>query len=423
LALIAEGQLDGDEASVDELAERLGISGRQLRRSFRRHLGASPTSVAQTRRVLFAKQLIHETHLPMAEIAAAAGFGSVRRFNETFRQLFGRPPTALRAGAAAARVESAAATGVTVRLPYRSPYDWLAILAHLRARAIDGVELVDGDSYTRTVLLEGRTGTVQVIHRPEIRSLVATIFFPRVDALSVIVARLRGLFDLGADIGAIGAHLSRDTLLSPLIAEHPGLRTPGAWDGFELAVRAVLGQQISVEGARQLAAKLCRLHGTRVRVEHGGEPAMRVAFPSAAQLVRADLATIGMPRARQRTIAALAHAASSDPLLFRPLASLEQTVAKLRAIDGIGEWTAQYIALRAAREPDAFPAADVGLLRSAASLLGATLSARELSARAERWRPWRAYAAQHLWTAGNVSRATRDRRHGSDLVPMEDHHE
>jgi AraC family transcriptional regulator of adaptative response / DNA-3-methyladenine glycosylase II len=400
LALIAEGRLDREGASVDDLAECLGVSGRQLRRLFMRHLGASPMSVAQTRRVLFAKQLIHETHLPMAEVAVAAGFGSVRRFNETFQQLYGRPPTALRRAIAPSRAErTAIATGVTVRLAYRCPYDWSAILSHLRARAIEGVEWADDASYRRTVRLEGRAGTVRILHRPDIRSLVATIRFPRLEALSGIVARIHNVFDLGADILAIGAHLARDPSLSPLIAKRPGLRSPGGWDGFELAVRAVLGQQVTVEAARQLGARLCALCGTRVPGEATDEPPLIWAFPTAAQLVDADLSSLGMPRARQRTVAAVAHAFLKDPLLFRPLPTLEQTVAKLCAIDGIGEWTAHYIALRAAREPDAFPADDAGLMRAAAGLFGERLTVGQLRARAECWRPWRGYAAQHLWAA------------------------
>jgi AraC family transcriptional regulator of adaptative response / DNA-3-methyladenine glycosylase II len=401
LALIAEGALDGDGASVDALAERLGVGGRQLRRLFQRHLGASPVAVAQTRRVLFAKQLIHETRLPLAEIALAAGFGSVRRFNETFRALFLRPPSALRGRSSAAPLSqgSAATTGVTVRLRYRHPYDWPAMLAHLRARAIDGVESVDGAAYRRTVLHDGMTGTVEVVHRPDVRCLAATLRFPSVRSLPAIVARIRRVFDLGADVALIGAHLARDPLLAPLVAERPGLRTPGGWDGFELGVRAVLGQQISVEAARRLAGRLVRLCGTVVPPGQVGDPSLTLAFPSAAQVAGADLTELGVPRARREALVALAQAALADPLLFQPLGTVENTVARLRAVRGVGEWTAHYIALRAAREPDAFPASDVGLLRGASGRGGRRLSAGELHARAERWRPWRAYAAQHLWAA------------------------
>lgn len=400
LALIAEGALDGDDASVEVLAERLGIGGRQLRRLFKQHLGASPIAVAQTRRVLFAKQLIHDTRLPMAEIALAAGFGSIRRFNETFRQLFRRPPSAIRRKTVVALPEgSVATTGVMVRLSYRPPYDWPAMLSFLRARAIDGVEWVDGSLYCRTVLQDGEVGTVEIGHFPEHESLVVTIRFPSVRALPGIVARIRRVFDLGADVATIGAHLAQDPLLAPLIAERPGLRAPGGWDGFELAVRAVLGQQVSVEAARRLAGQLVQLSGTAMPIEQQSHPALTLAFPSAAQVAAADLKSLGMPNARKAALAALAAAALADPLLFQPLGTVEDTVARLRTIRGVGEWTAQYIALRAAREPDAFPASDIGLLRGAAARGGLRPSPAELHGRAEPWRPWRAYAAQHLWAA------------------------
>ncbi len=400
LALIAEGALDGDDASVDGLADRLGVGGRQLRRLFKQHLGASPIAVAQTRRVLFAKQLIHDTRLPMAEIALAAGFGSIRRFNETFRQLFRRPPSAIRRKTVVALPEgSVAATGVTVRLRYRPPYDWPAMLSFLRARAIDGVERVDDSAYSRTVLQDGQVGTVEIGHLPEHESLVATIRFPSVRALPGIVARIRRVFDLGADVATIGAHLAQDPLLAPLIAQRPGLRAPGGWDGFELAVRAVLGQQVSVEAARRLAGRLVQLCGVAMPIELRSHAALTRAFPGAAQVAAADLKPLGMPNARKLALAALAEAALADPLLFQPLGTVEDTVARLRSIRGVGEWTAQYIALRAVREPDAFPASDIGLLRGAAGRGGLRPSPAELNGRAEPWRPWRAYAAQHLWAA------------------------
>jgi AraC family transcriptional regulator of adaptative response / DNA-3-methyladenine glycosylase II len=360
----------------------------------------SPIAVAQTRRVLFAKQLIHDSRLPMAEIAAAAGFGSVRRFNEAFQQLFRRPPSALRRKAVVSlREGSVGATGVTVRLRYRAPYDWPAIRAFLQARAIDGIERVDGERYVRSVAHDGAVGTVEVAHLPERDSLAATIRFPCVRALPAIIARVRRVFDLDADVASIGAHLAKDRLLAPLVARRPGLRVPGGWDGFELAVRAVLGQQITVEAARRLAATLVGACGAVLPPELGGEIGLVRVFPTAAQVAAADLSVLGMPAARRATLVALAEAALAEPRLFEPLATIDETVARLRAIRGVGDWTAHYIALRAAREPDAFPASDVGLLRGAADRRGVRPSAVELAGRAERWRPWRAYAAQHLWCA------------------------
>ncbi len=408
LALIAAGDLDGEAASVDALAERLGVGARHLRRLFEQHLGASPVAVAQTRRVLFAKQLIHDTRLPMAEIALASGFGSVRRFNETFRRLYGRPPSELRRARNALPEETIAATGVTVRLRYRPPYDFQAMLAHLEARAVEGVERVDAGVYRRTVLHEGRVGTVEVAHLPEVESLAATIRFPCVRALPAIVERIRRMFDLGADVSAISAHLARDPLLAPLVARRPGLRVPGGFDGFELAARAILGQQVSVEAARRLAGRLARLCGTAIRAAEDDASALTLAFPTAAQVARGDLAPLPMPSARRQALAALAQAALTDARLFEPLRSAEETVARLRAIPGIGDWTAHYIALRAAREPDAFPASDVGLLRGAAGANGRRPRPAELLARAEGWRPWRAYAAQHLWVEDGAARSARE---------------
>jgi AraC family transcriptional regulator of adaptative response / DNA-3-methyladenine glycosylase II len=400
LALIAEGELDGDDASVDRLAARLGVGERQLRRLFQRHLGASPVSVAQTRRVLFAKQLIHDTRLPMAEVALAAGFGSVRRFNETFRGLYDRPPSALRRKSVVALPEgSVAAIGVTVRLRYRAPYDWEAMLSYLRVRALDGVEEVSGTTYWRTVACEGQTGTVEISHQPERQSLAATIRFPSVRALPDLITRIRRVFDLGADVTAIGAHLARDPWLAPLVAARPGLRTPGAWDGFELAVRAVLGQQVSVEAGRKLANRLVTVCGTSLRRDDVVGPRLARAFPDAPAVKAADLSTLGMPGARRTALVSLADAALADPLLFQARGTLEETVAQLMTIRGIGEWTAHYIALRAAGEPDAFPASDIGLLRGTTRKSGTRFTPSELHAHAERWRPWRAYAAQHLWAA------------------------
>jgi AraC family transcriptional regulator of adaptative response / DNA-3-methyladenine glycosylase II len=404
LALIAEGALDGEGANMETLALRLGVGERHLRRLFERHLGASPISVAQTRRVHFAKQLIHDTRLPMSEIAMASGFGSVRRFNEVFLALFGRPPSKLRRHhQTPLPAGSLPVSGVTVRLGYRRPFDWSAILAHLATRSVDGMEWVGDGAYWRTIEYGGKTGSVQIVDAPSLRSLRATIRFPSVKELPLIVDRIRAVFDLGADITAIGAHLSRDGLLAPLVAARPGLRVPGGWDGFELAVRTVLAQQISLRAARGLAAQLVRALGRPVASAAAGHSALTHAFPDPSRVADADLAMLKMPAARRDAVTAIARAAVEAPALFEPLADLQRTVDRLRAVPGIGEWTAHSIALRIAREPDAFPSSDAGLLRSVARRSGVRMRPHELRARAEPWRPWRAYAAQHLWAADSVS--------------------
>ncbi|MDP3173957.1 MAG: AlkA N-terminal domain-containing protein, partial [Phenylobacterium sp.] len=391
----------------DALATRLGVGERQLRRLFRQHLGASPVSVAQTRRVLLAKQLIHETRLPMSEVALAAGFGSVRRFNESFQQLFRRSPQALRRSG---RLETSAADGgaVTVRLAYRAPYDWESMIAFLSARAIPGVEVVTADSYSRTVSIDGAHGVISV--RPADGDvLAASVWFPRLQALPAIIARVRRVFDLAAEPETIGEHLSQDPALAPLVAARPGLRAPGAWDGFELAVRAILGQQITVRAARNLAAKLVSAYGEAIDDPAAVELGLTRVFPGPERLVGQDIAALGMPKARGAALESMARATVADPLIFGARRSLEEAIEALRALPGVGEWTAQYIALRELREPDAFPHADVALQRALVDSEGRRPTSAELLIRAERWRPWRAYAAQHLWASLHTPADQKDR--------------
>jgi AraC family transcriptional regulator of adaptative response / DNA-3-methyladenine glycosylase II len=285
------------------------------------------------------------------------------------------------------------------------------MLDYLQARAIPGVEVVENDAYQRTVEIDGFTGSVEVIHLPQRESLGVTIRFPSVRSLPAIVTRVRRVFDLGADIETIDAHLSLDPLLAPLVARRPGLRAPGGWDGFELAVRAILGQQISVAAARRLAGELVALHGDPVSKVYASHSRLSHVFPTAKRLAAAESIGLRMPRTRQLSLQAMAEAAAADPNLFRPFGTIEDAIVRLRTIRGVGEWTAQYIALRALRETDAFPASDIGLLRGAATMDGARSSAASLLNRAESWRPWRAYAAQHLWAADSAVITTAGRAH------------
>lgn len=397
LALIAEGALDGERGKVDALAESLGVGERQLRRLFLQHLGASPIAVAQARRVLFAKHLIHETHMPMTEVALASGFGSLRRFNEVFQGLFDRPPSALRRKSYAGRPDPEA--GIVLRLRYRPPYDWESMLDFLAARAIPGMETVRKGCYRRTVEIGGSVGSIAVTHQPRQQSLCVTLHFANVQSLPAIINRVRRLFDVGADIETIDQHLSHDPHLALWVAQRPGLRAPGGWDGFELAVRAVLGQQVSVASARRLAGQLVALHGGLVSVNSVHPAELTHTFPTAERLACTESIGLAMPTARLNTLRALARAAAADPSLFRPCGSIEEAIARLRTIPGVGEWTAQYIALRAIREMDAFPASDIGLLRGVAKVDGSPATSKSLLLRAESWKPWRAYAAQHLWAA------------------------
>jgi len=392
LSLIELGALD--QRGVESLAERLGLGERQLRRLFRQHLGASPVGVAQTRRVLLAKQLLHETRLPMTEIAFASGFGSVRRFNEAFLALFGRAPGELRR-LGGEDVAVRANGEFCLLLRYQPPYDWPAMLEFLGQRAITGLESVSDGRYSRTVLLDGIQGSIS-IEPATGNALRAGIRVSKLSIVPGIIARLRRVFDLAADPTAISRHLSQDPVLAPLVAKRPGLRVPGAWDGFELAIRAVLGQQITVSAAVRLAARLVSTFGEPMTTPAFG---LRHFFPRPEVLASADLTTLGMPKARAATLSAVAAALLENPELFANDRGLEEAVQRLCAIRGVGEWTAQYIALRQLREPDAFPASDLGVMRALADERGLRPKADEVLARAERWRPFRAYAAQHLWAA------------------------
>ncbi len=395
LALIESGGLDAD--NVETLAGRVGVGGRQLRRLFQEHLGASPLAVAQTRRILLAKQLIHETGLAMTEVALAAGFGSVRRFNDTFRQLYHRPPRALRR-----RDVARDGSAIELTLAYQAPYDWDTIISFLAARAIPGVESVARSIYRRTFA----NGIITVSHEPERRRLRVAARLDDIGVLSSILPRVRRVFDVDADPEAIAGCLSRDPLLAPLLAHRPGLRLPGAWDGFEMGVRAVIGQQITIAGARGLLGKLVAAYGANLS---GAGDGLTHIFPTSDRLVGKDLAALGMPRARALTISHLAQAALVDRTLFERSASLEEAVEKLCEVPGIGNWTAQYIAIRALREPDAFPASDIGLLR-ALTENGVRPTPQAVAARAEAWRPWRAYAAQHLWAHDAAPSPARQER-------------
>lgn len=385
MTLINDHAIDPD-STIEQLADRLGVGERQLRRLFHQHLGASPISVMQTRRILFAKQLIHETQLPMSEVALAAGFGSIRRFNDTFHKLYHRPPSTLRRA-------SQPSTAIKLQLAYRSPYDWDAMLGFLAARAIPRVEWIEDGRYFRTgSASEGSMAIIEVAHAPARNALEVRIEVGALTGLMKLIARVRRVFDVAADPITIGSHLSKDPSLARLIALRPGLRSPGGWDEFELAVRAVLGQQVSVGAARTLAGRL-------VELTTGIGGTSPLLFPTAAQVASADLEQLGMPATRRRTLKALAEAAAANPKLFERAATLEGSVTALRQIPGIGEWTAQYIALRALREPDAFPASDLVLLKVTANGSGTRPKPAQLLARAEAWRPWRAYAAQHLWNS------------------------
>ncbi|MFQ5653444.1 MAG: AlkA N-terminal domain-containing protein [Planctomycetota bacterium] len=389
--LIGEGFLDG--GSIETLAERVGIGPRQLRRLFREHLGASPVAIAQTRRIHFARKLIDETRLPMIEVAFEAGFASVRRFNAALKAAYARTPTELR------RLSSrpngiGGASALQLRLPYRPPLDWDSLISFLGPRATPGVEEVVGGAYRRTISLGECRGIIEVRPSKDGNCLLLAIRAEVAQELLQVSERARRLFDLRADPHGIAAHLRRDPLLAPVVEASPGMRVPGAWDGFEVAVRAILGQQVSVKAATTLAGRLAEAHGEPL----GGraEPPLSRLFPVPEALADADLSAIGLPGARAKAIRNLATAVRDGAVAFDGAEGLEAFHDGIRALPGVGRWTAQYIAMRALGDPDAFPADDLGL-RKAVSRSSTPVSRGGLATLAEAWRPWRAYAAMYLW--------------------------
>ncbi len=403
LRLIEQGALD--DGSLPQLAQRVGVGERHLRRVFTAELGASPLDVAATRRLLFAKQLLGETDLPMREIAQASGYASLRRFNAAFSATYGKPPRVLRnaGGRAAPRrpahdvpaADRAAANpgAIELRLPYRAPYDFAHLLEFYARRTIPGVEVVDADGYRRSFLIDGVPGWFAVSAMADTAALALRVHHPHSSALGAIVARVKRMLDVDADPRALATVFRRSALMRPLIRRWPGQRLPGAWDGFELAVRAVLGQQVSVAAARTLAARVAATYGTAFA--DGGAIGLTALFPTPERLADAALEAQGITRARAATIRGLARAVLDGRVQFRaeqPLAAFERDLV---ALPGIGPWTAHYIAMRALAQPDAFPAADLILRRAAGG--ERTLSTRELETLSAEWQPWRAYAVMLLW--------------------------
>ena len=406
MRLIGDGALD--QASVADLATRLGVGDRHLRRLFAEQLGASPLAMAQTRRVHFAKRMIEETRLPMAQIALAAGFRNVRRFNAAVDGSFHRTPTEIRRCAHMGGLVGSGGV-VTLSLSYRAPFDWDGLLGFLEPRAIPGVEVIDDRTYRRTIELEDFTGSIEV--EPDPQGKTALLLSAPVDAapyLGRVADRVRSLFDLDADPEAICDQLSDNQRLASAALRYQGVRVPGAWDRFELAVRAVLGQQVTVTGATRLAGRLVRRFGRALVA--ADEPRRKSLsdndatstinlgwlFPRPADLVDADIASVGMPATRAETIRCLARAVCDGDPILELASGLDEAVQRLTALPGIGDWTAQYIAMRALSEPDAFPAGDLGLRKAIAD--NETLpTAATLRNLAVAWRPWRAYAAMLLW--------------------------
>ena len=380
LRLIGDGVIDRD--GVAGLAGRLGYSERQLTRTLVAEVGAGPLALARAQRAQTARVLLETTDMPMADVAFAAGFHSVRQFNDTIQAIFATTPTALRTKRRSR--ETADPGTIALRLPYRSPMDLDATLNFLGRRAIPHVEQHEADRYTRVI---------RAPHGPALVSLAAAegavacrVSLTDQRDLVMVVSRVRRLLDLDADPSAVDALLGTDPGLAPLVAKHPGLRAPGAVDGFEMAVRAVVGQQISVSGARTVLGRIAEAHGPVAFAGHR-------LFPGPAEFAAIDPDSLPMPRSRARTLLTLAEACASGALSLDPGADREHERARLLALPGIGPWTADYLRMRALSDPDVLLATDLGVLRSARAL-GVPLEGGR-----PRWAPWRSYATHHLWAA------------------------
>jgi len=396
LKLIDQGFLA--ENPLDALAARVHLGERQLRRLFVERLGAAPIRVHGTRRLLFAKQLLTETALPITEVALASGFSSLRRFNAAFLEAYRMAPGELRRQAPRDAEPGGTTQALVLRLGYRPPFDFAATLAFLRERALPGVEAVDAHGYSRTIGTPEAPGWLRVSRWPDGRGTRAHALKLELHGvapaqLAATVARVRRMFDLDADPEAIAAVLSADPRLGPLLRRRPGLRLPGAWDGFETAVRAVIGQQVSVAAARTLATRLVERHGPALATP---APGLSRLFPTAEALVEGGVDRLGLTAARAATLRGMAGAVLEGRVGFDAAQTLEDFAAAWSALPGLGPWTAHYLALRALGHPDAFPAEDL-VLQKAMATDGGRLATRQLRARAEAWRPWRAYAAIHLW--------------------------
>jgi AraC family transcriptional regulator, regulatory protein of adaptative response / DNA-3-methyladenine glycosylase II len=407
LKLISEGALDLSD--VETLAQRVGLGSRHFRRLFLQHLGASPIKIASTRRVHFARNLLDETDLPITKIASYSGFSSIRQFNHAMRMTFDMPPSEIRKLGSFMRA-SVSQGGIALHLAYRPPLDWQMLLNFLEVRITPGVEAVEADSYRRTIEINGQAGVIEVKPAPDEPLLLVRVILPGYEHLMLVVERVRRIFDLGADPLQIANYLGRDARFAQLVHARPGLRVPGVWDVFELAVRTVLGQQLTSVDSKSIIARVVRSFGKSIKTSSSRLTSL---FPRPEILAHANLSALGMTPARAETLRALARAACDGDLAPARCGSLEDLISRFCAIPGMGQRRANYIAMRAFGEPDAFPSSDLGLRRTLAAGRR-SLSESELLSTAESWRPWRAYAAMHLW-AERQSRCGKSDREAQAL--------
>ncbi len=392
LRLIAAGELNNNK--LPELACRLGITSRILNRLFITHLGASASAVARNQRLHAAKRLLDETDLSMIDVALGSGYGSLRRFNADIKHTYGVTPTQLRKSKTK-NVHPDSSGHYVFKLPYRPPYSWRHMLDFLSTRATPGVEKVLNNEYIRTIGTQDKAGLIRVSCDQEKNQLVCHIGCSHTENLLATIEKIKSIFDLSADPQMILSQLRLDKKLWQQVKKNPGLRVPGCWNGLEIAVRSITGQQVSVVGATTVMGRIVKQYGTRLKTTAG----VGYLFPTAHALADLDPASLSMPRARANTIAAVAQAVVSGQLCFAPGQDSNEMIEQLTRFKGIGPWTAQYIAMRALAEPDALLEGDLVLEKKAALLYGLNerMKTRELCERAEAWRPWRAYASMHIW--------------------------
>jgi len=397
---IEEGVTD-EKSALEVMAGEFELSSRQIRRIIQKELGVPPIQLILTRRLLLSKQLLTETKLPVTEIAFASGFSSLRRFNDAFTTRYGMPPSRLREQAVEDASTINGAGTSTLQLSYRPPYDWLGILAFLKARELKGVEWVTEDFYARTVHLGNSKGWIKLAQSKKKNALMLEFTHNLAPVLPALLNRVRDLFDLNARPEIIARHLAKDEVLGPLIKAHPGMRVPGAFSGFELGLRAILGQQVTVKSATTVAGRLVALFGDPIvtpflELNRLTPTPGRVARTSVDQLAK-----LGIVGARCKSILALAQAQVSGKLSLDSgnHHNPEATIERLAELPGIGQWTANYIAMRALPWPDAFPKEDIAVRNN----LGG-VTAKQAEAMSQAWRPWRSYAVLHIW------KSQRDRR-------------
>ena len=423
MRLIGDGVVERE--GISGLARRLGYSTRQLHRLVFAELGTGPLSLARARRVQHARMLLETTDLPLTEVAFASGFGSIRQFNDCIRDVYALSPTEIRVlGARRRRPRALAGQGIEVHLAYRPPIELEGLLGFLGQRAVPGIESWDGRAYSRVLALPHGEGFVSVSAgdprasdsnakpAPKSGYVSCTLELQDTRDFTTAVARIRSLLDLDADPVAVSATLGRDPTMVPLVAARPGLRVPGSVDGWETALRAIIGQQVSVSGARSLASRLVDSLGKSVQQPR---EALTHMFPTADAIAATDPSALPLPAARGRALVTLARAVAEGGIVVDPGADRDETEAALKALPGIGQWTASYVRMRALGDPDVFIAGDLGVRRGLQRALAGDGSANGQSelAVSEAWRPWRSYATVHLWSATNP--ATQVSR--KELVP------